>query len=81
MESQKTFIVSEVTHTNTVMLRLHSEGAKLSVAEWIGMAKEKLSILSRRLHNDLSSEVFDDGTEEVIEKVICDLISLLMKIY
>ena len=47
------------------------------------MVKERLSTLTWRLHNDLANEVFDDCTKEVIEncRVICDLKSLLEKIY
>ena len=55
----------------------------VSVADRIGIVKERLSTLTWRLHDDLSSEVFDDGTKELIKncRVICDLKSLLVKIY
>ena len=55
----------------------------VSVADRIGIVKERLSTLTWRLHDDLSSEVFDDGTKELIKncRVICDLRSLLVKIY
>ena len=77
---------SEVKYTDigTVrQTRLHSIDAHVSAAGGIGMVKERLSTLTRRLHNDLANEVFDDCTKEVIEncRVICDLKSLLEKIY
>ena len=77
---------SEVKYTNigTVrQTRLHSVDAQVSAADGIGMVKERLSTLTWRLHNDLANEVFDDCTKEVIEncRVICDLKSLLEKIY
>ena len=86
MESQKTFRGSEVKYTNigTVrQTRLHSVDAQVSAADQIGMVKERLSTLTWRLLNDLGNEVFDDCTKEVIEncRVICDLKSLLEKIY
>ena len=86
MESEKTFMGSEVKYTNIGTLRqtrFHPVDAQLSVSDGIGMVKERLFILTWRLHNDLSSEVFDDGTKEVIKncRVICDLKSLLVKIY
>ena len=57
--------------------------AQLSVAGGTDMVKERLSTLTWWLHNDLSSEVFDDGTQEVIQncRVNFDLKSLLVKIY
>ena len=86
MESQKTFMGSEIKYTNigTVrQTRLHSVDAQVSAADKIGMMKERLTTLTWRLHNDLANEVFDDCTKEVIEncRVICDLKSLLEKIY
>ena len=86
MESQNTFMGSEVKYTNIGTLRqtrLHSVDAQLSVAYRIGMVKERFSTLNLRFHNDLSSEVFDDGTKEVIEncRVTFDLKSLLVKMY
>ena len=86
MESQKTFMGSEVKYTNisTVrQIRCHSVDAHVSVADRIGIVKERLSTLTWRLHDDLLSEVFDDGTKELIKncRVICDLKSLLVKIY
>ena len=85
MESQKTFMGSEVKYTNigTVrQTRLHSVDAQVSAADGIGMVKERLSTLTWRLHNDLANEVFDDCTKEVIKncRVICDLKSLLEEI-
>ena len=57
--------------------------AQLSVADGTDMVKERLSTLTWWLHNDFSSEVFDDGTQEVIQncRVNFDLKSLLVKIY
>ena len=86
MKSQKTFRGSEVKYTNigTVrQTRLHSVDAQVSAADEIGMVKEKLSTLTWRLHNDFGNEILDDCTKEVIEncRVICDLKSLLEKIY
>ena len=86
MKSQKTFRGSGIKYTNigTVrQTRLHSVDAQVSAADEIGMVKERLSTLTWRLHNDLANEVFDDCTKEVIEncRVICDLKSLLEKIY
>ena len=86
MENQKKFMGSEVKRTNIDMLRqrrLYFVDVQLSVADGIVMAKEWLSILTWRLHNDLSSEGFDDGTKEVIKnyRVICVLKSLLVNIY
>ena len=48
--------------------------SQVSVADGIGMVKDRLSTLTWRLHNDLENEVFDDCTKEVIEncRVICD---------
>ena len=85
MESQKTFLGSEVKYTNIGTLRqtrLHSVDAQVSAADGIGMVKERLSTLTWRFHNDLANEVFHDCTKEVIEncRVICDLKSLLEKI-
>ena len=85
MESQKTFMGSKVKYTNigTVrQTRLHSVDAQVSAADGIGMVKERLSTLTRRLHNDLASEVLDYGTKKVIAncRVIYDLKSLLEKI-
>ena len=47
------------------------------------MVQERLSTLTWRIHNDLANEFFDDGGKEMIEncRVICDLKSLLEKIY
>ena len=86
MESQKTFMGSEVKYTNigTVrQTRLHSVDVQVSAADGIGMVKKRLSTLTWRLHSDLANQVFDDGTKKVIEncRVICDLKSLLEKIY
>ena len=86
MESEKAFMGSEVKYTNigTVrQTRLHSVDVQVSVAKGIGMMKERLSALFWRLHNNLANEVFDDCTKEVIEncRVICDMKSLLEKIY
>ena len=86
MESQKIFIGSEVKYTNigTVrQTRLHSVDVQVSAADGISMVKKRLSTLTWRLHSDLANQVFDDGTKKVIEncRVICDLKSLLEKIY
>ena len=86
MESQKIFMDSEVKYTNVGTVRqtrLLSVDAQVSAAGRISMVKERLSTLTWRLHNDLANEVFDDCTKEVIEncRVICDLKSLLEKIY
>ena len=56
---------------------------ELPVADGTSMVKERLSTLTWKLHNDLSSEVFDDGTKEMIQncRVNFDLKSLLAKIY
>ena len=47
------------------------------------MVQQRLSTLTWRVHNDLANEFFDDGAKEMIEncRVICDLKSLLEKIY
>ena len=81
MESQKTFMGSEVKYTNigTVrQTRLHSVDTQVSAADGIGMVKERLSTLTRRLHNNLANKAFDGCTKELIEncRVICDLKSL-----
>ena len=86
MENQKIFMSSEVKYTDigTVgQTRLHSIDAHVSAVDGIGMVKERLSTLTRRLHNNLANEVFDGCAKEVIEncRVICDLKSLLKKIY
>ena len=86
MESQKTFMGSEVKYTKigtARQIRLHSVDVKVSAIDEMGMVKERLSALTWRLHNDLADEVSDDCTKEVIEncRVICDLKSLLEKIY
>ena len=77
---------SEVKYTKSGTVRqtrLHSADAQVSAADGISMVKERLSTLTWRFHNDLANEVFDDCTKEVIEncRVICDLKSLLEKIY
>ena len=77
---------SEVKYTNigTVrQTRLHSVDAQVSAADGIGMVKERLSTLTRTLHNDLAIEVLDYGTKKVIAnfRVIYDLKSLMEKIY
>ena len=57
MKSQKTIMGSEVNDTNIDKVRqtrLHSEDAQVSVTDGIGMVKERLSTLSRKLHHDLS---------------------------
>ena len=69
MDSQQTFLGSEVKYTNigTVrQTRLHSVDAQVSAADGIGMVKERLSTLTRRLHNDLAIEVLDYGTTKMI---------------
>ena len=55
----------------------------MDAADGIGMVKERLFTLTWRLHNDLANEVSDDCTKEGIEscRVICDLKSLLEKMY
>ena len=55
-----------------VIKRLHSVDAQVSAADGTGMVKERLSTLTWRIHNDLSSEVFDGSTKEAIEN--CRLI-------
>ena len=86
MESQQIVMGSEVKYTNigTVrQTRLHSVDAQVSAADGIGMVKERLSTLTRTLHNDLAIEVLDYGTKKVIAnfRVIYDLKSLMEKIY
>ena len=86
MESRKTFMGSQVKYTNISTVsqtRLHSVNVQVSGADRIGMVKERLSTLTLRLHNDLANEFFDNCTKEVIKncRVICDLQSLLEKIY
>ena len=86
MENQKIFMGSEVKYTDigTVrQTRLHSIDAHVSAAGGIGMVKERLSTLTRRLHNNLANEVFEGCRKEVIQNcgVICELKSLLEKIY
>ena len=57
MESQKTFIGSEIKYTNIGTVRktrLHSVDAQVSAADKIGMMKERLTTLTWRLHNDLA---------------------------
>ena len=73
---------SEVKYTNTGTVRqtkLHSVDAQVSAADGIGVAKERLSTLTWRLHNDLANKVFNDCTKEVIEN--CRVMSFLEKIY
>ena len=77
---------SEIKYTNIGKLkqtRLHSVNTQLSVADGIAVMKERLSTLTWRLHNVLSSEAFDDEAKEVIKncRVIRDLKPLLVKIY
>ena len=86
MENQKIYMGSKVKYTDigTVrQARFHSMDAHVSAAGRIGMMKERLSTLTRRLHNNLANDVFDGCTKEVIEncRVICDLKSSLEKIY
>ena len=69
MDSQQTFMGSEVKYTNVGTVRqtrLHSVDAQVSAADGIGMVKERLSTLTRRLHNDLAIEVLDYGTTKMI---------------
>ena len=77
---------SEIKYTNICTVtqkRLHSVDAQVSAADGISMLKKRPSTLIWRLHNDLANDVFDDCTKEVIEncRVVCDLRSLLEKIY
>ena len=56
MESQKTFMGSEVKYTNigTVrQTRLHSVDAQVSTVDGISMVKERLSALTWRLHYEM----------------------------
>ena len=81
MKNQKIFMDSEVKYTDigTVrQTRLHSIDVHVSGADGIGMVKERLSTLTRRLHNNLANKAFDGCTKELIEncRVICDLKSL-----
>ena len=84
MESQKTFMGSEVNYINICTLRqtrLHSVDAQLSVESW--HSKGDMSTLTWRLHNDLSREVFDESTNVVMEncRAIWNSKSLLVRIY
>ena len=86
MEIQRTFMGFEVEFTNIGTLRqtkLHSADARLSVADGIAIVRERLSNLTWRFNKDLSREVFDDSTKEVMERcrVICGLKFLLVEIY
>ena len=86
MKNQKIFMDSEVKYTDigTVrQTRLHSIDAHVSGADGIRMVKERLSTLTRRLHNNSANKAFDGCTKKLIEncRVICDLMSLLQKIY
>ena len=77
MESQQTFMGFEVKYTNIGSVRqtrLHSVDAQVYAADGISILKERLSILTWRLHNDLAIEVLDFGTKEVMAncRVICD---------
>ena len=86
MATDKTFIDAEINHINigtARQTRLHSVNEQLSVADEINLVKEQLSTLAWRLHNDLPNDVCDGDTEKVIEncRVICDLKSLMLKIY
>ena len=86
MENQKIFMGSEVKYTDigTVrQTRLHSIDAHVSAADGIGMGKERLSTVTKSFHNNLANKVFDGCAKEVIKncRVICDLKSLLEKIY
>ena len=74
---------SEVKYTNIGTVRHTRLDAQVSAADGMDMVKERLSSLTWKLHNDLANEVFDDCTKEVIKncRVICDLKSLLEKIY
>ena len=85
MESQKTFMSSEVKYKNIGMVRqrrINSVNAQDSAAGEIGMVKQRLSTSPWKLHNDLENEAFYECTKEVIGncRVICDLKSLLEKI-
>ena len=61
---------------------LYSVDAQVSATDEIGMVKKRLSSLTWRFHKDLSNEAFDDGSKDEIEDCsICDLRSLLVKIY
>ena len=86
MATDKTFMEAEINHINNGtarQTRLHSSNEQVSVADEINLVKEQLSTLAWRLHNDLSNDVYDGDTEKVIEncRVICDLKSLMLKIY
>ena len=76
---------SEARSTNTGTVKqtaLHSVDTQVSAADGIGMVKKRLSSLTWRFHKDLSNEVFDDGSKDEMEDCsICDLRSLLVKIY
>ena len=58
MESQNTFLGSEVKYTNIGTLRqtrLHSVDAQVFAADGIGLVKERLSTLTWRFHNNLAN--------------------------
>ena len=69
--------------TLTVPILIKNVYSQVSVADEINLGKEQLSTLAWRLHNDLSNDVYDGDIEKVIEncRVICDLKSLMLKIY
>ena len=72
MESQQTFMGFEVKYRNIGSVR--ETILQASAADGISILKERSSILTWRLHNDLAIEVLDYGTKEVMAncRVICD---------
>ena len=85
MESDGKFMNTGIDHVNIGKIRqtrLQSENGQLEIADGIKLVKERSSTLTWRLNHDLSNEVFDVNTEDLIEncRIICDLKSLLCRI-
>ena len=85
MEKDSKYMAAKVENVNMGscrQTRLQSSSGELQVADGIGLVKERLTTLVWRLQNDLKSEVFDEDTKKMVEKVrtICDLKTLLESI-
>ena len=85
MDADTRYMGSVVKHINIGterQTRLQSVGEQLTVADGLGMVKERLKTFCWRLHHDLSNEVYDANTTEIIEncRLICDIKSLLLKL-
>ena len=85
MNEDSKYMGSTINHINIGTIRqtrFHSNHTELTIADGLYMVKERLKTLCWRLHHDLSNEVYDVGTVDIIEncRVVCDSRSLLLNL-